>query len=93
MFATMDMVGIGGSDLEPRALYLALAAYGIKARSVHFISNVDPDDAADEGDVIGVDTFGESAPANIIFEKHDLTVEHVVTRALSLLAKKSDRSK
>jgi glucose-6-phosphate isomerase len=43
---TMVMIGIGGSDLGPRALYLALAAYAIEQRSVRFIANVDPDDAA-----------------------------------------------
>jgi glucose-6-phosphate isomerase len=45
-FTDMIQVGIGGSDLGPRALYLALAAYAIPGRRVHFISNVDPDDAA-----------------------------------------------
>lgn len=45
-FTDMIQIGIGGSDLGPRALYLALAAYGIAGRRVHFISNVDPDDAA-----------------------------------------------
>lgn len=45
-FTSMVMVGIGGSDLGPRALYLALAAFVTQGRSVHFISNVDPDDAA-----------------------------------------------
>ncbi|MDF1593869.1 MAG: glucose-6-phosphate isomerase [Desulfobacterales bacterium] len=44
-FTNMVMIGIGGSDLGPRALYLALAAYRIQERSVQFISNVDPDDA------------------------------------------------
>jgi glucose-6-phosphate isomerase len=39
-------IGIGGSDLGPRAIYLALSAYARKNRQVHFISNVDPDDAA-----------------------------------------------
>jgi glucose-6-phosphate isomerase len=39
-------IGIGGSDLGPRALYLALSAYSQENRRVHFISNVDPDDAA-----------------------------------------------
>ena len=39
-------IGIGGSDLGPRALYLALSAYTRKKRRIHFISNVDPDDAA-----------------------------------------------
>jgi glucose-6-phosphate isomerase len=39
-------IGIGGSDLGPRALYIALSACAPKSRNVHFISNVDPDDAA-----------------------------------------------
>jgi glucose-6-phosphate isomerase len=39
-------IGIGGSDLGPRAIYFALSAYSLKNRRVHFISNVDPDDAA-----------------------------------------------
>jgi glucose-6-phosphate isomerase len=39
-------IGIGGSDLGPRALYLALEAHRLPGRRVHFISNVDPDDAA-----------------------------------------------
>lgn len=45
-FTDMVHVGIGGSDLGPRALYLALSAFGKPGRQVHFISNVDPDDAA-----------------------------------------------
>ena len=45
-FDTMVHVGIGGSDLGPRSMYESLAAYGQKERNVHFISNVDPDDAA-----------------------------------------------
>jgi glucose-6-phosphate isomerase len=45
-FTDMIQIGIGGSDLGPRALYLALAAYRLQGRRVHFISNVDPDDAA-----------------------------------------------
>jgi glucose-6-phosphate isomerase len=45
-FTDMVMVGIGGSDLGPRALYLSLEAFSSPDRKVHFISNVDPDDAA-----------------------------------------------
>lgn len=45
-FDTMVHVGIGGSDLGPRAMYESLRAYGLEGRRVHFISNVDPDDAA-----------------------------------------------
>lgn len=46
-FTDMVMVGIGGSDLGPRCLYLSLEAYRRPDRRCHFISNVDPDDAAD----------------------------------------------
>ena len=39
-FTTVVQIGIGGSDLGPRAMYLALENWA------KFISNVDPDDAA-----------------------------------------------
>lgn len=45
-FTDLVQIGIGGSDLGPRALYVALKAYQKPNRNVHFISNVDPDDAA-----------------------------------------------
>ncbi|MDR2551476.1 MAG: glucose-6-phosphate isomerase [Desulfobulbus sp.] len=46
-FTTMVQVGIGGSDLGPRALYMALKAYALPGRSARFIANVDPDDVAE----------------------------------------------
>lgn len=46
-FTTLVNVGIGGSDLGPRSIYEALKPYGIMGRTVHFIANVDPDDAAE----------------------------------------------
>lgn len=46
-FTTMVQVGIGGSDLGPRALSQALQAYALPGRSARFIANVDPDDAAE----------------------------------------------
>jgi len=46
-FTTIVQVGIGGSDLGPRALYLALKRYQRPGRSARFIANVDPDDAAE----------------------------------------------
>ncbi|MCL2340223.1 MAG: glucose-6-phosphate isomerase [Proteobacteria bacterium] len=46
-FTTMVQVGIGGSDLGPRALYMALKAYALPGRCARFIANVDPDDAAE----------------------------------------------
>ena len=45
-FADLVQIGIGGSDLGPRALSLALAAFAKPGRRVHCLSNVDPDDAA-----------------------------------------------
>jgi len=49
-FTQAVQIGIGGSDLGPRALYLALEnwaeAEGKKKMSAKFISNVDPDDAS-----------------------------------------------
>ena len=50
MFDTVIQIGIGGSDLGPRAVYLALENWaekeGKKKLSAKFISNVDPDDAS-----------------------------------------------
>ncbi len=48
-FDTVVQIGIGGSDLGPRALYLALQGYvetlsGGQHMKALFISNVDPDD-------------------------------------------------
>ncbi len=49
-FTTVVQIGIGGSDLGPRAMYLALENWARQNGTFHmearFISNVDPDDAA-----------------------------------------------
>ncbi len=49
-FTTVVQIGIGGSDLGPRAMYLALENWAKKnntlKKKAQFISNVDPDDAA-----------------------------------------------
>lgn len=45
-FTDLIQIGIGGSDLGPKAVYLALEAYHKPHRRVHFLSNVDPDDGA-----------------------------------------------
>ncbi|MFO7761426.1 MAG: glucose-6-phosphate isomerase [Desulfobia sp.] len=46
-FTDLVQIGIGGSDLGPRALYRALKAYRHPDRRVHFVANLDPDDAAE----------------------------------------------
>jgi glucose-6-phosphate isomerase len=45
-FTDLVMIGIGGSDLGPRAHYIALHYLQKSGRRAHFICNVDPDDAA-----------------------------------------------
>ena len=49
-FTTVVQIGIGGSDLGPRAMYLALEEWAKKNNTLKmnakFISNVDPDDGA-----------------------------------------------
>ena len=49
-FTTVVQIGIGGSDLGPRAMYLALENWAKQTGNFNmeakFISNVDPDDAA-----------------------------------------------
>ena len=49
-FTTVVQIGIGGSDLGPRAVYIALEnwarRYGKLKMEAKFISNVDPDDAS-----------------------------------------------
>lgn len=44
-FETVVQVGIGGSDLGPRAIYLALKNATTPKMDAKFIANVDPDDA------------------------------------------------
>ncbi len=57
-FTTVVQIGIGGSDLGPRAIYLALEnwarKHGTLKMEARFISNVDPDDAAAVLDSIDV---------------------------------------
>lgn len=45
-FSDLVMVAIGGSELGPKAHYVALEHLLKDGRKVHFISNVDPDDAS-----------------------------------------------
>ncbi|HDH01282.1 MAG TPA: transketolase, partial [Nitrospirae bacterium] len=40
-----------------------------------------------EGDVVGVDRFGASAPYKVIYEKFGLTVDNIVRRSIRLLKK------
>ncbi len=59
-FTTVVQIGIGGSDLGPRALYLALKNYVVQKKNslflkAFFISNVDPDDANEVLDCVDLE--------------------------------------
>jgi transketolase len=41
----------------------------------------------DDGTIIGIDRFGESAPGSLVMEKFGFTVEHVIEEAMALLKK------
>lgn len=45
-FQELIVIGVGGSDLGPKAHYLALLQLQKPGRKVHFISNIDPDNVA-----------------------------------------------
>lgn len=79
-FNTVVQIGIGGSDLGPRAMYLALENWAKKNGSFRmeakFISNVDPDDAA------GVlNSIDPSTTIFILVSKSGTTLETLTNEA------------
>jgi glucose-6-phosphate isomerase len=80
-FERVVQVGIGGSDLGPRALYLALEQWarerGTLALKAAFISNVDPDDA--NGVLAGIDP---ETSLFILVSKSGTTQETLANEAL-----------
>ncbi|HKM08627.1 MAG TPA: glucose-6-phosphate isomerase [Sphaerochaeta sp.] len=84
-FKTVVQIGIGGSDLGPRALYLALKGWAtaedITQLEGRFISNVDPDDAAE---VLGDMDF--ETTLFILVSKSGTTLETLTNRDLVLKA-------
>ena len=40
-----------------------------------------------DGDSLSIETFGASAPLNVIFEKYGFTVENIISKSKSLLGK------
>lgn len=87
-FKTVVQIGIGGSDLGPRAIYLALKGYCVgKNRPMldaQFISNVDPDDAANV--IKGMDF---ETTLFILVSKSGTTQETLTNRDLILAALQS----
>ena len=79
-FTTAVQIGIGGSDLGPRAMYLALENWARKNHTFHmearFISNVDPDDAA--AVLAGIDV---SRSLFVLVSKSGTTLETLTNEA------------
>ena len=79
-FTTVVQIGIGGSDLGPRAIYLALEnwarAEGALKMEACFISNVDPDDA------VGVlSTIDVTRSLFVLVSKSGTTLETLTNEA------------
>jgi len=69
-FNEMIFVGIGGSELGPRALYQSLGFYAKKGRKVHFIGNVDPDDVG-----MALEAADLSKALVVVISKSGTTIE------------------
>jgi len=78
-FDTVVQIGIGGSDLGPRAMYLALKNKYPEKMKAFFVSNVDPDDAAEIISLINPETT-----LFILVSKSGTTQETLANRDLIL---------
>jgi glucose-6-phosphate isomerase len=76
-FTDLVMIGIGGSDLGPRAFYTAMKAYSVLGRNVHFVANVDPDDVVET--LKGVDLEHTLA---VVVSKSGTTLETLTNEEL-----------
>ncbi len=83
-FDTVVQIGIGGSDLGPRALYLALRQTQTPKMKAFFVSNVDPDDAADVISLINPETT-----LFILVSKSGTTQETLANRDLIMARMKA----
>ncbi len=77
VFTDAILVGIGGSELGPHALYDALYFYRKKNRKVHFISNIDPDEVSKS---IGEVTLATTLV--IVVSKSGTTLETATNEAI-----------
>ncbi len=77
-FQELISIGIGGSDLGPKAHYLALEHLLLPNRKVHFISNVDPDNLAM---VLGSANLSQSLV--LINSKSGTTLETATNEAIA----------
>lgn len=79
-FTTVVQIGIGGSDLGPRAIYIALENWAKKNNTLKmeakFISNVDPDDAA-----VVLDSVDVAHSIFVLVSKSGTTLETLTNEA------------
>lgn len=80
IFTTVVQIGIGGSDLGPRAMYIALENWarnkGLLKMDARFISNVDPDDAT-----VVLRSIDVSRALFILVSKSGTTLETLTNQA------------
>lgn len=76
-FNHLVMIGIGGSDLGPRAHYVALQRWQKPNRSARFICNVDPDDT-----VLALQGLDLSKTLVVVVSKTGTTLETATNEAL-----------
>jgi len=78
-FDTVVQIGIGGSDLGPRALYLALKNSAVRTNNrfmrAYFISNVDPDDPVEV-----LDSVDPESTLFVLVSKSGTTQETLTNR-------------
>ena len=87
-FDTVVQIGIGGSDLGPRALYLALKQTQTPKMKAFFVSNVDPDDAAEVISLINPETtlfilVSKSGTTQETLANRDLIIARMKARGIS----------
>ena len=79
-FTTVVQIGIGGSDLGPRAVYLGLENWALHNNTLkmkaRFISNVDPDDATSV-----LETIDVSRSLFVLVSKSGTTLETLTNEA------------
>lgn len=76
-FSDMIVIGIGGSELGPKAMYEALLPLSKPGRRVHFLGNIDPDGA--NGILRNVDL---KRSAVVVISKTGSTLETVTNEAI-----------
>ncbi len=76
-------------DAQPRAYRDAVLPHAVSARLAVELGAVQGWHryVGDAGDVLGVESFGASAPADVLLSKYGFTVDNVVLRACGLLGR------